>query len=400
MTKLNENWGKLPDEVYSHIKKLEWDKQKNLKERLMHKRKFPIEISLGTPTGDQILDNMMYFKNFINQWKNFPQQHWIKWQDKKYNTLGLQRIPVTLILNNLKELFEFLGPDIEKKIEKLSKIIEPLTTYDQRFYPILIQHLSIVEQLTPQESINITSLLQQLTPNMGKGLYLRSLPLKGIDTKFLENNKILVSALLDVLYNNAITQAGNLLKWLGCLDNPKGWLIVKPLCKKTQESLAGLPILQMDQHTLTHYELPANNILVVENIQSGLSLPELPDTIAVIGCGNNVNWLSAQWLKNKRVAYWGDIDSWGLKILSLSKTLCPHIQTLMMDEETLKLYKNNMVTESESYSDIPVNLDSSEKDLFIVLQSNKYNANRLEQEKLPNDYIQKKLKEWKNNQNF
>jgi len=72
----------------------------------------------------------------------------------------------------------------------------------------------------------------------------------------------------------------------------------------------------------------------------------------------------------------------------------------MMDEETLKLYKNNMVTESESYSDIPVNLDSSEKDLFIVLQSNKYNANRLEQEKLPNDYIQKKLKEWKNNQNF
>ena len=27
MTKLNENWGKLPDEVYSHIKKLEWDKQ-------------------------------------------------------------------------------------------------------------------------------------------------------------------------------------------------------------------------------------------------------------------------------------------------------------------------------------------------------------------------------------
>ena len=285
-------------------------------------------------------------------------------------------------------------------LEKLSKIIEPLTTYDQRFYPFLIQHLSIVEQLTPQESINITSLLQQLTPNMGKGLYLRSLPLKGIDTKFLENNKILVSALLDVLYNNAITQAGNLLKWLGCLDKPKGWLIVKPLCKKTQESLAGLPILQMDQHTLTHYELPANNILVVENIQSGLSLPELSDTIAVIGGGNNVNWLSAQWLKNKRVAYWGDIDSWGLKILSLSKTFCPHIQTLMMDEETLKLYKNNMVTESESYSDIPVNLDSSEKDLFIVLQSNKYNANRLEQEKLPNDYIQKKLKEWKNNQNF
>lgn len=397
MTELSPKWGKLPAEVYTQIKKREWDHPKHLKERLLNQRQFPIEISLLPPSGNQVLDNMMHFKNFINQWDKYPQQQWINWQEKTLNKVGQQRIPTKLILKNRTELFEFLGPKVQQEVHKWEKTIQPLMIFEKRFYPVLINHLSTIQQLTVQQSTSIISILKQLYPFMGTGSYLRTLPLQGIDTKFLENNKVLISALLDVLHNGAITKAGGLLNWLGCLESTKGWLMVKPLCKKAQSALAELPILQMDQHTLMKYELPANNILVVENIQSGLALPQLPDSIAVFGGGNNVSWLSAPWLKQKKVGYWGDIDSWGLKILSQAKMHCPHIHTLMMDEETLYKYHKSMTKELESYHDLPAHLNPAEKKVFTILQSGKYDDNRLEQERLPNDYILTKLQNWLSN---
>lgn len=394
MKTLNINWGRLPEEVYARIKKLEWDQQQHLKDRLTDKRKFPIKISLLPPTDNQVMKNPTHFRTFIETWTQFSQQQWLTWQSKKYQTFGSQRIPILLTLKSPSELFKYLGPKIEQKMINLEKIIKTFTNYDSRLYPVLIQHLPLVEQLSSQQTNNLISILKQLSAGMGKNSYLRSLPLQEVDTKFLENNKVLISALLDVLHNENVTKVGGLIKWLGCLDNPKGWLFIKPLCRKTQTALANLPILQMDQHTLLEYNLPAQNILVIENIQSGLALPSLPDCIAVFGGGNNVNWLEAKWLKSKKIAYWGDIDSWGFKILSQAKMLCPHIQTLMMDKETLTRYHQSMSIEPKPYSDIPSNLSSDEKELLTLLQSGKFNANRLEQERLPNDYIITKLQQW------
>ena len=50
---------------------------------------------------------------------------------------------------------------------------------------------------------------------------------------------------------------GGLLSWFNCLDHPKGWLMIKPLCAKVQQSLGGFPVFQLSTDVLTEFELPA-----------------------------------------------------------------------------------------------------------------------------------------------
>nr|WP_306671236.1 Wadjet anti-phage system protein JetD domain-containing protein [Endozoicomonas sp. SESOKO2] len=86
-------------------------------------------------------------------------------------------------------------------------------------------------------------------------------------------------------------------------ETPSGWLIVRPLCPKTQANMMGLPILKLSTDVLRHHPLPGSHILVVENEQTGFALPECDDTVAVAGGGRNVSWVDADWLETKTVAY-------------------------------------------------------------------------------------------------
>ncbi|WP_446940887.1 Wadjet anti-phage system protein JetD domain-containing protein [Pseudomonas aeruginosa] len=51
-----------------------------------------------------------------------------------------------------------------------------------------------------------------------------------------------------------------------------------------------------------------------ENLQAGYGLPELPGTIAVFGGGANTAWLQAEWLKDRRIGYWGGSRYMGAEI--------------------------------------------------------------------------------------
>jgi hypothetical protein len=150
----------------------------------------------------------------------------------------------------------------------------------------------------------------------------------------------------------------------------------------------------MDTATLLAVELPASNILVVENVQSGLGLPPLDNTIAVFGGGKNVSWLSAPWLQAKNVGYWGDIDSEGFAILSDARRRCNKIVSIMMDEQVVEAFSSRMVDEPDSVDVPPVFLDEQEGRLFHKLRQGDFGKPRLEQEKLAADFVFQRLRCW------
>ncbi|BBI67419.1 hypothetical protein PKHYL_16100 [Psychrobacter sp. KH172YL61] len=228
---------------------------------------------------------------------------------------------------------------------------------------------------------------------MGAGLYLRALPVCYVDTKFIETYHKLIETLLEAFYPGQIKEQG-LAYWLGCLDKPKGWLMVRPLCPDTRYALSGLPILRLPIHVLHSQALPAKHILVVENEQSCLALSETENTIAVAGGGKNINWMNAGWLQKKTVAYWGDIDSEGLMILSRAREYCPKLTAIMMDDQTIKQFINRMVDEPDSINHEPTHLTHDELTLFTELRRGIYGFKRLEQERLPSEYIKQALEKW------
>lgn len=388
------DWGLLPEAVVAQLMQREWRNTTHLRARLSGERPFPLRLSLKAPTGNQALTDLEHFQQFIKSWKNWQNLGQLQWQGKKYQQLGEQQVPVALQINSMPELINILGPKAEARSRHWEQLMRPLLKLNVSLSPVLVRHLIVLESMTVEESQLLAQVLPQLRPGLGQRGYIRGLPLQGVDTKFVENYQNLIVELLDSLHHDAVTHQGGLLRWLNCCANPAGWLIVRPLCQQSRKQLADLPILQMDTATLQQHPLPASNILIVENKQSGYALPDLEDTIAVFGGGRNTTWMQGEWLAHKHIAYWGDIDSWGLAILSEARERQPQLQALMMDQATLLQHQTRMVDEDKFYPSLPVVLTTTEQQLFHRLREGYFGNTRLEQERIASDYVLKSLKQW------
>lgn len=387
-------WGLLPKQVRDLIRKREWETHSSLKARLLGSREFPIRISLKPPSGSSAISDLPYFQKFIEEWKLFPHQELVIWTSKSFRNLNEQSIPIAVEIPSIQSLIAFLGDDALSRSKVWERNMMPILEIDKRLYPVLVKHINLIEGLTLRDAELLAQLIPQLKQDMGIGLYLRALPLIGIDTKFLEKHYTLVEELADIIHDGIVLKSGGLIKWLGCAISPKGWLTIRPLCQVTINALSGIPILQMPSDLLREYELPSSNILAVENLQSGLALPEMHNTIAVIGGGKNITWMDAVWLKRKRIGYWGDIDTWGFSILSDARERHADIESLMMDYETVKMHEDRLVPEPEPNTTLPLLLNNKEMDLFNNLISGPFKSLRLEQERLSSDYIRTNLMNW------
>ena len=391
-----EKWGLLPNTVLGILHKKEWENRRNLKQRLLNQRPFPIEISLKVPTDQQARDNLGHFHAFFKAWTDFAYPELVEWQERQYRQLSEQRVPVKLRIFSLQQLTELLGAEqqLENWLNKISSFLKQSFVHDRhqhRLFQTLIHHLEQIERYSQQEWQWLIQLIEQLKPNMGAGLYLRALPLSAVNTKFLEQNLLLTEVICNVLYDDEIVLAGGLLAWLDCLDSPKGWLTIKPVCPNVQEKLGGLPVFQLSTEVLDQFELPAERIIVVENIQSGLACPNLENSIVVCGGGKNISWMNAKWLQHKQVFYWGDIDSEGLNILSMVRQKIPHVIALMMDEATVLQFQNHMVDEPDSIFSEPQYLTADELKLFHDLRAQTFKNRRLEQERISVDWVHRYL---------
>ncbi|WP_368873635.1 Wadjet anti-phage system protein JetD domain-containing protein [Shewanella algae] len=416
-TKRRPAWGLLQQDAVEVLRTKYWNNTKTLKSLLIGNTGFPIQISLKPPKGNAALNNISHFQEFVDSWKSFCEQPGyesiqvnVRWERVMFRSISEQQVPTYLTIPDISSLGRMLGDVEEQQLkdwhsriasifdslstELAKRIVYPIrSTYERELFSTLIANLEILSGFSKLELELLVKLIPQLHKGMGRGSYLRALPVIFVDTKFVEKNLKLIESVTAAIIDCSAKEMG-LLSWLDCRDKPKDWLLVKPLCKNAADALGGLPLLRMSSETLLNFELPAKNILVIENEQSCLSLDSIPDTIAVSGGGKNVSWMRANWLAKKRVGYWGDVDSDGLSILSDVRSKLSTIIPLMMDSETIETYRERMVAEHECTVKDPVGLTVAELALFRALRNGDYVYKRLEQERLPLDYVHKILRLW------
>jgi hypothetical protein len=158
--------------------------------------------------------------------------------------------------------------------------------------------------------------------------------------------------------------------------------------------LGGIDLLQLSTATLLTTPLPGRSVLIVENIAAGYALPRLPGTIAVFGGGANVRWAQADWLTQRRLGYWGDIDTWGLHYLAGVRRMQSHVEPLLMDLATVQAHLPCIVDEKEPNPAIPGHLSSAETELYQDLLVRRYGGCCLEQERLLADWVRVALHWW------
>lgn len=410
-------WGLLQQDIVELLRAKYWNNTKNLKSLLTGNTAFPLQISLKPPKGNAALNHLSHFQEFVDSWRSFCEQAEdkslhvkVNWDTVRFRMLSEQRVPTNMTISDITALAQMLGSKQERQltdwqyriafifdslaIELLKRTVHPIkSSYEHELFIELIVNLEALSAFSDSDLKLLVKLIPQLYKGMGRGCYLRALPVIVVDTKFIEKNLRFIESVTSAIIDRSAKEVG-LLSWLDCRDKPKDWLLVKPLCKNAEDALGGLPLLRMSSETLLSFELPAKNILVIENDQSCLSLDTIPDTIAVSGGGKNVSWMKANWLASKRVAYWGDIDSEGLAILSDVRSKLSTVIPLMMDSDTVEAYLDRMVDEPESVAKEPVALTDRELILFRMLRNGDFGCTRLEQERLPIDFVYEKLRLW------
>lgn len=228
--------------------------------------------------------------------------------------------------------------------------------------------------------LNVTSWLLE---NPASGLYVRQLPIPGVDTKWLEKRTGLVTEFLGLLRGHPAKN--EFFEATGLKRMPQR-IRMRVLCPELRTRVGGLSDVEATVEDLALLDLRPSSVLMVENLASGASLPDMAGVVAFIGFGNAVT-LSAQlkWAQGLPAVYWGDLDTHGIAILGRARRVFPGLRSILMDEATLEQFKELTVQEPTQCLEADFDfLTEAEKAVFIGLKDGTWGPRlRLEQERIP-----------------
>ena len=131
-------------------------------------------------------------------------------------------------------------------------------------------------------------------------------------------------------------------------------------------------------------------VYIVENEVTYLAFPDTSDAVVLWGSGFAISgFASLPWFCDRRVVYWGDIDTHGFVALDRLRAVVPHTKSLLMDRETLLAHPEQW-TQEPSPTVVPLrHLTDPERALYRELVDGVHGDRiRLEQERVSYPFIE------------
>jgi len=354
--------------------------------RLLHDLDWPIRLPIGKPTASDIKNSSAQLRQHIQDWRK-QKTAVVEWQPVKYQSASSTvDVPANWCIRSMEE---WISACKDKEISReYDFLCELLPQVEKPFHSLLVRHRILWRSKSSQQIVQCCQLAMQLQHGCAQGRPLRALSLANIDSKFIEKHRSLLIKLLNIRFNNVLDKT-SLETFLGAVHENDHWLLVIPLA----QGLLPFKQLRIKASELATTPLPASHIVVVENEQCQYQLPELADTIAILGSGLNLNWLNNPNFNSRKIAYWGDIDTWGLKMLAMATKKQNAITPILMDSEAFNKNQQYAVAEPQhAGNEVPPGLSHNQAELYQkLLQLPK---GRLEQEFLDKNDVCNVLVNW------
>ncbi len=249
--------------------------------------------------------------------------------------------------------------------------------------------LKVIEHAT--KWCGLLKVCQYFIENPNPNLYIRQLSINNISTKFIEENRAIVTSLLNhILPESSINSTTrDFEKRFGLLESEP---LVRFVILDEDLFINGLSdiSLPISQFEALFIQEKIERVFLAENQMCILTFPKIPNSIIIFGGGKAVTNLSKiSWLQSKPVYYWGDFDVEGFSILSSLREFKPDSVSLMMDWACFNLFVKENITKGEnSVKNTPTKLSEQEVEVFEYLKNQSIDKCRLEQEKIPQWYVQ------------
>jgi hypothetical protein len=312
----------------------------------------------------------------------------VKTADKNFRRSGAHQLPDAIEFESVEDYLHCTGKKKEwirfqESYQLLSGQIPDLKTWALA-NPILLCAASV-------DWNSVIKVCNYFLENPRPYLYIRQLPVN-IHTKFIEENSYLLQSLLDYLIPSHIRNAGQK-KFAEryYLKHDEPLIRIRVLDKNLvmDNDMLDISIRLSD---LEKVEWTCKNVLIAENKMNFLTIPDFPSSIAIwSGGGFNISYLkNVQWLNTKSIYYWGDIDEHGFQILHQIRSYFPQTKSMMMNTDTFERFQDLAGDGEKNKAPSLSNLTSDEALIYQMLKE-RISKNRLEQEKIPQYYIEEQI---------
>ncbi|NEW60432.1 hypothetical protein GSY74_03980 [Sulfurovum sp. bin170] len=346
---------------------------------------FSVLIKFKRLSQKNIQDNFTEIRAWIEELNRSPFK--IEFQQIGYRSLGEQSIPKVLHLNQ-EQFLKYLSK--ERAFERHIYLCQMSFDKFPKLETLLRENPSLVMEYDEIWE-KLLAVCDYFVAHPKPNCYIRELEIEGVDTKFIEQYKKIVDKLLSTIlesdfFDNTVTKLSH-----HGFERRYGLRYDLPTIRfrilDKSLYIHGLSDISLPLDEFKKLDLASKTVYITENKINGLSFPNIKGAMVIFGLGYGVESLKdVAWLREKKLFYWGDIDTHGFAMLSQIRSYFLHIKSLGMDEKVIYSCKQLAVEESDSKRFLGElkSLTSEEQSVFERLKDDFYQKRfRLEQERIP-----------------
>lgn len=389
-----------------------WNSGALLREVLEPTELYPRRRALKHPTAAQLLSDYAAVRDWAAELAAGAGAYALETVEAGRRTVGSNRIPAAAVFSTVDDEIAFVGKS--REAAQFRSLARDLVSMDPLLAGWALRRpLKLLE--LGSEALTAVRVALWLRDNPSPGIYVRQLGLPGVHTKFIERHRQVIEQMLATLVAGTEpaepadsdpvpaesdaaledgaggTPAARFAKRHGFLHPPE--MVRFRILDPELEVLGAARDITVTAEAFGFLRLPVEKVIATENQVNFLALPEQPRTLALYGGGYGFSSLrDAAWLRDCRVLYWGDIDTHGFRILDQLRAVHPHVESVLMDEETLLAHREAWGTEPIPSRGALTRLAPNEAKLHQALCNGTHGpAVRLEQELIRWDWALKKL---------
>ena len=264
-------------------------------------------------------DDMAMFEKELTELMEYSKErkgygYTIEYQTVKTRKHGLQDIPTSISFFTEYDYLKFIGKeqitahfraDIGKGLSELPELKDWISKYPNK----------VLDNHNVWDDILVVCKYFKTTPK--PQLYIRELPIQ-VHTKFIERNKGIIKELLDIIISEQVNTEATRFEPHFNLKYDEPIVRFRVLDKTISEKFfSGTNDISLPISQFKSIGISVHTVYIVENKMNMLTFPLKSDSIVLWGHGFGVDILkNVEWLRSKRIFYWGDLDAHGFLILS------------------------------------------------------------------------------------
>lgn len=340
---------------------------------------WPLVVPLGVPSEQDALRQVDAVRAWVDSWRRWPGVDWVT---RQWRVLGAQQLPASVSFQDAGEVARCIGQQArwERAAQRFAELTQRWPSLARR----MARTFAALADYEDADFRRLTDLLTWLADHPCSRLFPRQVPVEGIDSKWIEGRMAVLAELLWHLRGDESEHTD--FYALSGLQRPAALIRMRVLDPALRAQLGGLGDFATPLASLAQLQLAPERVLIVENLQTGLALPDLGGTVAFMGLGFSVDLLGhLAWLAPSCKLYWGDLDTHGFAILQRARASLRDVESLLMDEATLLAFRHlaNEEPVQAAAATLPL-LTREEAQVYTGLKSQRWgNHVRLEQERIP-----------------